>query len=86
MDDLNKYDNKSKRYFAIRRLFLIPDLGNTQETQEFCWKKAYKARQKQYKQSRTLQKVFLDPDLTGPESRKLFCFDAKMEKIPYGAP
>ena len=33
-----------KRYYAINRLFLVPDLRNMQE---FCWKKAYQARQRQ---------------------------------------
>ena len=31
------------KWLAIYRVFLISDPGNTQETQEFCWKETYKA-------------------------------------------
>ena len=39
-----KVPKVSKGYFAMKRLFLAPELVNTLERQEFRWNEPYKAK------------------------------------------
>ena len=57
----------SKGYFAMKRLLLVPDLGNTQETRRNTTRRKPTRLNKNKTKSRTLPKVFLDPHLTGKD-------------------